>query len=44
MSFLDTIEKWEIRGKESFKVNVKKHLMKKGLDKHNCEFHFYLDV
>ena len=31
----------EIKGKESFKVNVKKHLMDKGLDKHNCDFHFY---
>ena len=31
----------ECKGKESFKENVKKHLMEKGLKKHNCEFHFY---
>ena len=31
----------ECKGKDSFKENVKKHLMEKGLKKHNCEFHFY---
>ena len=31
----------ECKSKESFKENVKKHLMEKGLEKHNCEFHFY---
>ena len=31
----------EIKGKQSFKEGVKKHLMEKGLDKHNCDFYFY---
>ena len=34
----------EMKDKESFKVNAKKHLKEKGLDKHNYEFHFYWDV
>ena len=31
----------EMKGKQSFKEGVKKHLMEKGLDKHNCDFYFY---
>ena len=31
----------EMKGKQSFKEEVKKHLMEKGLDKHNCDFYFY---
>ena len=31
----------EMKGKQGFKEGVKKHLMEKGLDKHNCDFYFY---
>ena len=31
----------ECKNREAFKKNVKEHLMKKGLDRFNCDFHFY---